>query len=48
MLLNEARYYESEDNLTQVKRVYEKILNIEPSFRLVKDKLYPELLKKMK
>ena len=48
MLLNEARYYESEDNLTQAKRVYEKILNIEPSFRLVKDKLYPELLKKMK
>ena len=48
MLLNEARYYESEDNLTQAKRVYEKILSIEPSFRLVKDKLYPELLKKMK
>ncbi|MFV0390607.1 MAG: tetratricopeptide repeat protein [Paludibacteraceae bacterium] len=46
-LMLEARCNELEGNLVEAKTGYEKILKIEPNFKEVKDRFYPELLKKL-
>ena len=48
LLVTLATAYQLNDDDTNSKKIYEEILKFEPEFLLVKDKLYPELLKKMK
>jgi len=43
-----ARAYSEKGDQERAKAYYEKILKLEPSYLWVKDKLYPELLKKSK
>lgn len=47
MLMLEARCNDLLGNLENAKKGYEKTLRVEPNFKIVKDKFYPELLKKM-
>lgn len=47
MLMLEARCYELDGNLSKAKTGYEKTLNVEPDFKIVKENFYPQLLKKM-
>lgn len=42
-----AQAYESMDDLAKAKQMYGEILKFEPDFTLVRDTLYPHLLKKM-
>ncbi|RPJ64071.1 MAG: hypothetical protein EHM12_00690 [Dehalococcoidia bacterium] len=41
-----ARSHESTGNVAEAKRIYEKLLSIEPEFQWVKLELYPEFIKK--
>lgn len=43
-----AKAYEKKGKLLDAKLIYEKILRKEPNFSLVRNKMYPALLKKMK
>lgn len=47
LLMLEARCNDLLGNLTEAKKGYEKTLQIEPNFKIVRDKYYPELQKKM-
>lgn len=47
LLLLQARVYEATDDPKTAKKFYENLLKIEPNFMVVKNKFYPELLKKM-
>ncbi len=47
LLLLEARCYEEIDQAIKAKKLYQKILKIEPNFKIVKEKYYPELLEDM-
>ena len=46
LLMTLARAYESTNNSAKAKLMYDEILNYEPEFKLVKEVLYPQLLKK--
>ena len=47
LLMLEARCNDLLGNLADAKKGYEKTLRIEPNFKIVKDKYYPELQKKI-
>jgi tetratricopeptide (TPR) repeat protein len=42
-----AKSHEETGNLQSAKRIYEKLLSIEPQFMWVKQELYPQLLRRM-
>lgn len=46
LLTSVGKIYTEDKNYEAAKRLYEKILIIEPSFNYVKDNLYPAILKK--
>jgi tetratricopeptide (TPR) repeat protein len=46
LLVTLAQAYENTGNYESAKIYYQKILNVEPDFAWVKNKLYPEFLKK--
>lgn len=46
MLMLEARCNDLLGNTAEAKKGYEKTLRIEPNFKIVKEKYYPEILKK--
>ena len=48
LLFLEAHCYESLGNMELARKGYEKTMKVEPNFKLVRDKYYPELLAKMK
>jgi len=47
-LVHLAKAYAKNDELDEAKKVYERILRMEPGFKWVKDELYPELKKQMR
>jgi tetratricopeptide (TPR) repeat protein len=47
LLTNVATIYTEEKNYKEAKHIYDKILKIEPNYQYVKEKLLPDLLKKM-
>lgn len=47
LLMLEARCNDLLGNLENAKKGYEKTLKIEPNFKVVREKFYPELLRKM-
>jgi tetratricopeptide (TPR) repeat protein len=47
LLTTIAKAYESINDLPNAKLMYEEILRIEPGFMWMRDKLYPQLLKKL-
>jgi tetratricopeptide (TPR) repeat protein len=47
LLVTIAQAYSSTNDLPKAKLMYEEILKIEPRFELVRDKLFPDLLKKL-
>ena len=48
LLFLEAHCYESLGNMELARKGYEKTMKVEPNFKLVRDKYYPEFLAKMK
>lgn len=47
LLVTIGRVYDEMNNLAQARRYYEKAMFVEPQFWWVKEKLYPELLKRI-
>ncbi len=48
MLMLEARCNDLLGNLEEARKGYEKTLKVEPNFKVVRDKFYPELQRKLK
>ena len=47
LMVTTAIVYEKLDNYTEAKKMYEKVLQLYPNYPHVRDKKYPNLLKKM-